>query len=58
MVDLFEIYRIVDCLFTYVFINDWVTLAVFKDESCFVTQRENQIVVTIGALLHVIHVEL
>jgi len=25
---------------------------------CFVKQRENQIVVTIGALLHFIHVEL
>ena len=58
MVDLLEIFRIVDCLFTYFFINDWVTLAVFKYELCFVKQRENQILVTIGALLHFIHVEL
>ena len=29
-----------------------------KDELCFVKQRENQIVVTIGAVLHFIHVEL
>ena len=58
MVGFLEIYRIVDCLFTYFFINVWVTLGVFKDELCFVKQRENQIVVTIGALLHFIHVEL
>ena len=35
-----------------------MTLAVSKDELRFVRQRENQIVVTIGALLHYIHVEL
>ena len=35
-----------------------MTLAVSKDELCFVKQRENQIVVTIGALLHYLHVEL
>ena len=33
-------------------------LAVFKDELCFVKQRENQIVVSVGALLHYMHVEL
>ena len=35
-----------------------MTLAVSKDKLCFVNQRENQIVVTIGVLLHNIHVEL
>ena len=35
-----------------------MTLAVSKDELCFVKQRENQIVITVGALLHYIHVEL
>ena len=35
-----------------------MTLAVSKDELCFMKQRKNQIVVTIGALLHYIHVEL
>ena len=35
-----------------------MTLAVSKDELCFVKQRENQIVVTIGALLQHIRVEL
>ena len=29
-----------------------MTLAVSKDELCFVKQRENQIVVTVDALLH------
>ena len=29
-----------------------MSLAVSKDELCFVKQRENQIVVTVGALLH------
>ena len=29
-----------------------MNLAVSKDELCFVKQRENQIVVTVGALLH------
>ena len=29
-----------------------MTLAVSKDALCFVKQRENQIVLTIGALLH------
>ena len=35
-----------------------MSLAVFKDELCFVKQLENQIVVTVGALLHYKHVEL
>ena len=35
-----------------------MTLAVSKDELCFVKQRKNQIVVTVGALLHYIHAEL
>ena len=35
-----------------------MTLAVSKDDLCFVKQRENQIVVTSGPLLHYIHVEL
>ena len=35
-----------------------MTLAVSKDELCFVKQRENQIVVTIDSLLYYIHVEL
>ena len=33
-------------------------IKVLTDELCFVKQRENQIVVTIGALLHYIYVEL
>ena len=35
-----------------------MSLAVLKDELCFVKQRENQIVVTVGALLYYMHVEL
>ena len=35
-----------------------MTLAVSKDALCFVKQRENQIVLTIGALLHYTDVEL
>ena len=35
-----------------------MSLAGSKDELCFVKQRENQIVVTVGALLHYMHVEL
>ena len=35
-----------------------MSLAVSKDELCFVKQRENQIVVTVGALLHYMYVEL
>ena len=35
-----------------------MTLAVSKDALCFVKQRENQIVLTIGALLHYTDVKL
>ena len=35
-----------------------MTLGISKDEMCFVKQRENQIVVTIGALLHCINFKL
>ena len=35
-----------------------MSLPVSKEELCFVKQRENQIVVTVGALLHNMHVEL
>ena len=35
-----------------------MSLAVSKDELWFFKQRENQIVVTVGALLHYMHVEL
>ena len=35
-----------------------MTLDVSKDALCFVKQRENQIVLTIGALLHDTDVEL
>ena len=34
-----------------------MSLGVSKDELCFVKQRENQIVLTIGALLHYTDVE-
>ena len=35
-----------------------MSLAVSKDELCLVKHRENQIVVTVGVLLHYMHVEL
>ena len=35
-----------------------MTLAVSKDEFCFLKELENQIDVTIGALLRYVHVEL
>ena len=35
-----------------------MSLAVSEDELCFVKQRENQILVTVGALLHYMHAEL
>ena len=35
-----------------------MSLAVSKDELCFDKQHENQIVLTVGALLHYMHVEL
>ena len=39
-------------------LHDEMTLAVSKDALCFVKQRENQIVLTSGALLHYTDVEL
>ena len=39
-------------------LHEEMTLAVSKDALCFVKQRENQIVLTIGALLHYTDVEL
>ena len=39
-------------------LHDEMTLAVSKDALCFVKQRENQIIITIGALLHYTDVEL
>ena len=39
-------------------LHDEMTLAVSKDALCFVKQRENQIVLTIGALLQYTDVEL
>ena len=60
MVDRLEIPRIVDSLllvFSF-FLHDEMTLAVSKDALCFVKHRENQIVLTIGALLHYTDVEL
>ena len=53
--------RIVDSLslvFSFFLLHDEMTLAVSKDALCFVKQRENQIVLTIGALLHYTDVEL
>ena len=61
MVDCLEIPRIVDSLslvFSFFLLHDEMTLAVSKDSFCFVKQRENQIVLTIGALLHYTNVEL
>ena len=55
MVDRLETPRIVDSLllvFSFFLLHDEMTLAVSKDALCFVKQRENQIVLTIGALLH------
>ena len=39
-------------------LHDEMNLDVSKDALCFVKQRENQIVLTIGALLHYTDVEL
>ena len=61
MVDPLEIPRIVDSLllvFSFFYYMMKMTLAVSKDALCFVKQRENQIVLTIGALLHYTDVEL
>ena len=56
MVEPLEILRIVDSLLLV--FSDEMTLAVSKDALCFVKQREDQIVLTIGALLHYTDVEL
>ena len=45
-------------VFSFFLLHDEITLAVSKDALCCVKQRENQIVVTIGALLHYTDVEL
>ena len=61
MVDRLEIPRIVDLFIVGIFfflLHDEMTLAVSKDALCFVKQRENQIVLTIGALLHYTNVNL
>ena len=53
MVDRLEIPRILDSfllVFCFFLLRDEMTLAVSKDALCFVKQRENQIVLTIGAL--------
>ena len=39
-------------------LHDEMNLDVSKDALCFLKQRENQIVLTIGALLHYTDVEL
>ena len=61
MVDRLEIPRIVDSLllvFSFFVLHDEMTLAFSKDALCFVQQRKNQIVLTIGVLLHYTDVEL
>ena len=61
MVDRVEIPCIVDSLLLVIFfflLHDERSLTVSKDALCFVKQRENQIVLTIGALLHYTDVEL
>ena len=60
MVERLEIPRIADSLLLVFFflLHGEMTLAVSKDALCFVKQRENQIVLTIGALLHYTDVEL
>ena len=61
MVDRLELPRIRDSLllvFSFFLLHNEMTLAVSKDALCFVKQRENQIVLTIGALLHYTGVEL
>ena len=53
--------RIVDSLlsvFSFFLLHDYMTLAFSKDALCFVKQRENQIVLTLGALLQYTDVEL
>ena len=61
MVDRLEIPPIVGSFIVVIFfflLHDEMTLAVSKDALCFVKQRENQIVLTIGALLHYIDAKL
>ena len=54
MVDRLEIPRVVDCFFDYTIELFWL----FQNTSFVLSRkRENQIVVTIGTLLHHIHVE-
>ena len=53
MVDRLEIPRVVDSFllaFSF-FLHDEMSLAVSKDELCFVKQRENQIVLTVENVL-------
>ena len=53
MVDRLELPRIVDCFLYYMIELLWL----FQEMSCVLSsERENQIVVTIGTLLHHIHV--
>ena len=56
MVDRLEIPRIVDSLLLV--FSFFYYMMKSKDAFCFVKQRENQIVLTIGALLHYTDVEL
>ena len=56
MVDRLEILRIVGIFFF--FLHDEMTLAVSKDALCLFKQCENQIFLTIGALLHYTDVDL
>ena len=61
MVDRLEIPRIVDFFIVGIFLflfDDEMAVALSKDALCFVKQRENQIVLTFGALLHYTDVEL
>ena len=46
------------CWYFLFLLHDEMTLAVYKDALCFVKQRENQIVLTIGALFYYTDVEL
>ena len=56
MVDRLEIPRIVGI--SFFLLHDEMTLANSKDALCFVKERENQIVLTVGVLLHYTDVEL
>ena len=58
MVDDIGIPHIKDYFFSFFFYNRIELLWLFQKMSCFLSSvRENQIVVTIGTLLHHIHVE-